>query len=107
MSDEIDYPPGTPEREIAIRRRVHRLAEFYQHLMVFLAINAMLWMLNAYAIYSSPQPGKHYVWWAFWVTFGWGIGVISHALTVLPFWTFFTKEWEDRKIREIIERDRT
>jgi 2TM domain len=107
MSDEY-FPPNTPEREIAIRRRVHRLAEFYRHALVFVVFIGCLWALNAWQIYASYYSfgsTRWYSWWAMWPTLGWGIGLLTHAITALPRWTFFSQDWEDRKVKELMERE--
>jgi hypothetical protein len=99
-------PPGTPEREIAIRRRVHRIAEFYRHMMVYIFVIGALWILNAATVYSSTQPVRWHSWWAVWPMLGWGIGLLAHGIAVLPVWTFFSPEWEERKVKEFMERER-
>ncbi|MBL8522753.1 MAG: 2TM domain-containing protein [Betaproteobacteria bacterium] len=124
MDDELQLP-GMGERELAIRRRVHRLAEFYRHLVSFVLAIGLMWIANAFmlmnagmlshfsisngAIVFSEASAKlrWFSWWAIWPTLGWGIGIIIHGITVLPFWHFFSQEWEDRKVRELMERDRT
>jgi hypothetical protein len=106
MACKETYPPGTPEREIAIRRQVHRIAEFYRHVLVYVMVIGLLWMVNAYTIYHSAQSGKWFLWWAIWPTLGWGIGLLAHGITVLPVWSFFSQEWEDRKVKELMARRR-
>jgi 2TM domain len=106
MDEELPSPT-TSDREIAIRRRVHRLAEFYRHVFVFIVFMAALWALNAWQIYVSVKSIKWYSWWAMWPTMGWGIGLLSHGLAVLPVWNFFSEEWEDRKVKELMERERS
>ena len=106
MDHDEYYPPGTPTREIAIRRRVHRIAEFYQHLLVYVGVNGLLWLVNAFTVYQSTKDIKWTSWWALWVTLGWGIGLLTHATTVLPIWSFFSPEWEERKVKELMERER-
>lgn len=105
--DEEHLSPTPPDREAAIRRRVHRLAEFYRHLFVFVMFMAALWALNAWQIYVSVKSIKWYSWWAMWPTMGWGIGLLSHGLAVLPVWSFFSEDWEDRKVKELMERERS
>jgi len=36
---------------------------------------------------------------------GWGIGLIAHGLKAFEFSPFFNKEWEERKIQEILEKE--
>ncbi|MFY7813700.1 MAG: 2TM domain-containing protein [Chryseobacterium taeanense] len=40
--------------------------------------------------------------WFFWPMLGWGIGVAAHAANT--FW--IGKEWEEKKIRELMDEDR-
>jgi TRAP-type C4-dicarboxylate transport system permease small subunit len=124
MDDNLPLP-GMGEREIAIRRRVHRLAEFYRHLFSFVIAIGLMWIANAIMLMNSgvlthfsisngaivvneaSAKLKWFYWWALWPTLGWGIGIVIHGITVLPFWNFFSQDWEDRKVRELMERDRT
>ena len=106
MDCDDDFLPGTPQREISIRRRVRRLAEFYRHLMVFLTVISLIWLLNAWQFYNRTQVIHWYSWWALWPTLGWGIGVFFHGLAVLPVWNFLSQDWEDRKVKELLERGR-
>jgi hypothetical protein len=103
--DDTFLPSNMTEREIAIRRRVRRLADFYRHMLVFVVVIGALWTLNAFQIYVSEKSVRWYSWWALWPTFGWGIGLFTHGVTVVPNWTFFSAEWEDRKVKELMERD--
>jgi hypothetical protein len=29
-----------------------------------------------------------------------------HGLSVLPYWSFFSQEWEDRKVKELMQKER-
>lgn len=106
MSNDEYFPPGTPDREISIRRRVHRLAEFYRHALIYVIIIGMLWVLNAIMIQYNGRVTTWTSWFAIWPTLGWGIGLITHGITVLPVWGFFSQDWEDRKVKELMERER-
>ena len=105
MNDDEFYAPGTPDREISIRRRVHRIAEFYRHLLVYAIVIGLLWALNALTVFQSTKELKWYFWWAMWPTLGWGIGLLAHAISVLPMWGLFSQDWEDRKVKELLERE--
>ena len=84
------------ERYQRAKRRVESLRGFYRHLTVFVLVNAGLIALN---LLSS----RHGLWWP-WATFGWGIGLAAHAANVFVFPDFLSPEWEERKIKEIMER---
>lgn len=59
------------------RRRVEAKLGFYIHLFVYLAVNVLLVVLN---LMYTPQ----YLWFL-WPLFGWGIGIVFHALGVYVF----------------------
>lgn len=50
------------------RKRVEELKGFYIHLSVFVMVNFTLFLIN---LLSSPG-----IWWFYWITVFWGIGVI-------------------------------
>ena len=104
MDDEL-ISRSMSKRELAIRRRVHKLAEFYQHLFIYAMVIGALWMVNLWGMWSGVLPTQWSAYWAVWPTMGWGIGVIIHALALLPMWDFFSQDWEDRKVQELLARD--
>lgn len=81
----------------AARSKVHRLKGFYTHLFFYLLVNAGLIALNL--LYS---PGHL---WFFWPLLGWGIGIASHAFNTFQPFSLFSKNWEERKIREYLEKE--
>jgi len=83
----------SPEYKAA-RRQVGRLRGFYAHLTVYLAVNAGLLVIN---LFSSP--GRL---WVAWPLAGWGIAVLIHGAAVFLGGRLFGREWEERKIREIM-----
>jgi hypothetical protein len=36
---------------------------------------------------------------------GWGIGVFFHGLKVFNYMPFFGKDWEEKKIKEFMEKE--
>lgn len=85
------------ERYYQAKKRVEEIKGFYGHLISYVVVNIGLLVLN---LLTSP---KHL--WFFWPMFGWGIGLLFHALKVFNYSPFFNKEWEDRKIREFMEKE--
>ena len=49
----------------------------------------------------SPIPGSKAI-----LFFGWGIGIVAHALAVFGRASRFVAEWEDRKIKELVAEQR-
>ena len=78
----------------AAKKRVKELKEFYTHLTVFVTVMVFLLIIN---LITSPG----YLW-VFWPFFGWGIGLVSHGLTVAGN-GMFNKEWEEKKIAEVLK----
>ncbi|MDP9958759.1 2TM domain-containing protein [Chryseobacterium lathyri] len=86
------------------KRQVERLRGFYGHLFSYIAVNAVIVLYN----YSQLEPGKSYFQFKnfFTATF-WGIGLVAHAIvTFLPNISF-VKNWEEKKIRKLMEKRRT
>jgi hypothetical protein len=85
----------SPEYQAA-RRQVQRLRGFYAHLAVYLAVNAGLLVIN---LFTAPER-----LWVMGPLAGWGIGVVIHGAAVFLRGRFFGNEWEDRKVRELLQR---
>ena len=76
-------------------KHVRKLKDFWIHLAAFLVVNAGLLTLNL-----VKQPDKL---WFQWVLLGWGAGLLLHAF--LSFGGGIGKNWEERKINQIVKRD--
>lgn len=83
------------ERYQAAKERVKELRGFYEHLGIYIVVNITLFIINV-----VTAPGA---WWFYWVTVFWGIGIIWHAYATFAGGRFMGKDWEERKIREILE----
>jgi len=80
------------------KRRVKELKDFYRNLMTYVAVNILLIVIN---LITSPDK-----LWFFWVTIFWGIGIVLHASRVFILkGKFLGKEWEEKKIKEIMEKE--
>ena len=82
----------------AARKRVEEIKGFYSHLTVYLLVNLGLFILNVL------NDSSHF--WFFWPLFGWGIGVLAHAVSVFGPRRMWGPQWEERKIKEIMEKDK-
>ena len=78
------------------KQRVEEIKGFYIHLVTYILVNAFLVILN---LLSSPE----YLWFI-WPLLGWGIGLVIHAFST--FNNLWGKSWEERKIKEIMEKDK-
>lgn len=82
----------------AARRRVRQLKDFYIHGVCYVMINALLFGINYFTNFEYK--------WFIWPLMGWGLGLAFHALSVFGLGGFLGQEWEERKIREIMDRDK-
>ncbi|MGA1872786.1 MAG: 2TM domain-containing protein [Thermoplasmatota archaeon] len=87
------------EIEKRARKRVRKIRDFYTHLVVYVIINAMLvgiWYLS----------GAGFPWFVFPLG-GWGIGIFFHWYSVYIEDGLLGKEWEDRKVAKIMDREKS
>ena len=80
------------------RKRVEAIKGFYAHLIVFVVVNAVLVAINLVV-----TPG--FLWFVF-PLFGWGIGLFFHAIFGYGLFRIFTKEWEERKVKEYMDKNK-
>jgi hypothetical protein len=78
------------------KKRVEELKGFYAHLVIFVAVNALLVLIN---LWTSPG----FLWFLIPLV-GWGIGLFFHAVFGFGLFGVFTKEWEEKKIKEYMEK---
>ena len=80
------------------KERVDELKKFYGNLTSYVLVITGLAILNYYT------NGWSYMWFL-WAAFGWGIGLIFHAIGTFDLNPFFGKDWEKRKIKELMDKD--
>ena len=85
------------ERYFQAKKRVEEIKGFYGNLIAYVVVNTGLMVVN---LLTSPN----YLWF-FWPLLGWGIGVFFHAMKVFNFIPFFGKDWEEKKIKEFMEKE--
>ncbi|HDR7786402.1 histidine kinase [Bacillus cereus] len=83
------------ENYLRAKKRVENLKAFYIHLALYILVNLMLFFINI-----SSDSSKL---WFLYPLAGWGIGIVIHGLTTFSF-GIFGKEWEERKIKEYMEK---
>ncbi|MDC8001253.1 2TM domain-containing protein [Aequorivita todarodis] len=94
---------NTPETFISekkyklAKKRVEKLKGFYIHLAIYVMMVPVFIYLNYISRAGFP--------WALFPIVGWGIGVTSHASETFNYNPFFGKDWEERKIRELMDKD--
>ena len=78
------------------RERVQALKSFYTHATAFILVNIGLVVINL-----LTGGG----WWFYWPLIFWGIGLGIHALNVFGLSGRFGQDWEERKTRELMDKD--
>lgn len=103
MSDQGEGNTAAADAEEARRAAEHKARErvdeirgFYHHLTIYLVVNAVLFLID---IFSGGGT------WFFWPLLGWGIAVAIHGLNTFQILPWSSKEWEDRKVRELMAKD--
>jgi len=80
------------------KAHVNEIRDFYGHVVTYLVINAILLVINL-----MTSPG--YLW-VKWPLLGWGIGIAFHAFSVYGTGWVWGRDWEERKIRQIMDRQK-
>ena len=80
------------------KKKVENLKSFYINLTAYISVNILLFVIN----YVTAKGD----WWFIFPLVGWGIGVAIHGLVTYLDYNRSTANWEDRKIKELLERDK-
>lgn len=78
--------------------RVEKMKEFYQNLVTYLVMIPVFIYINLRFV-----PDFHWFWFPI---FGWGIGVVFHGLEAYNYSIFMGKDWESKKIKELMDNDK-
>jgi hypothetical protein len=89
------------ERYYAAQKRVKSIKGFYIHLLVYVLVNIFL-IIQIYL----ANKNEFWQWKSFTVALFWGIGILSHGISVFGSNLLFDKNWEDRKIKELMDKDK-
>jgi hypothetical protein len=82
------------------KKRVKELKGFYWHAFWYIVVNIFI----VYIIVSNG--GEFWHFGTFSTPIFWGIGLGFHALGVFGKYLIFSKSWEERKIREYMDKDK-
>ncbi|KIA85590.1 2TM domain-containing protein [Flavobacterium sp. AED] len=93
------------ERYNLAYKRVKRIKGFYVHLLVYIGVNVFLIIGS-----NNESISSNHLFWS-WETFStalfWGIGLIAHGLSVFGRNIFFGANWEEKKIQELMEKEKS
>ena len=91
------------EAYIRAKKKLDKLKGFYWHLASYIVVNAFLIIM----VWSKLDEGET-IWQfkTFATAFFWGIGLVFHFLGVFGPGLFLGKDWENRKIKEYMDKDK-
>lgn len=89
------------------KKRVKAIKGFYSHLLVYILVNIFISAVIIYGLVQSNYSFNDiisnfgvYSTWLFW-----GIGVGFHWMGVFGFKSVISQDWEDRKIKELMDKE--
>ena len=91
------------QKYIRAKKKVKSIKGFYVHLMVYLLVNGFLIVSQAL---SNDDWEIFWEWQSYNTAIFWGIGLAFHAFGVFGMDFILGKSWEDRKINEIMDKDK-
>lgn len=92
------------------KKRVEKIKGFYWHAVSYVVVNVFLSTIIVVGIMSKSNVTflnaiQHFGVYSTWLF--WGIGLFFHWLGVFGTSVVFNKEWEERKIKEFMDKDKT
>ncbi|NDV15962.1 histidine kinase [Muricauda sp. TY007] len=84
---------ATELRYAKAKEKVECIKSFYYNLTAYLIVIPLLGYIN-YSTTSFP--------WIIFPAVGWGLGLIGHWMSAYGHNPLFGKEWEERKIQELM-----
>ncbi|MBB5269456.1 2TM domain-containing protein [Algibacter amylolyticus] len=87
---------------IRAKKRVKALKGFYWHAFWYILVN--IFLIAMIAINSSSA--QFWQFGTFSTAFFWGIGIVFHAIGVFGKNPIFSKAWEEKKIKQYMEKDK-
>lgn len=93
--DEIKYQEAA--------KRVKKIKGFYTHLTVYIVVNIMIIIVNV----QNLGEGESFLKFkTFSTALFWGIGLAAHGLSVFLPSLIMGKDWEEKKIKELMEKEK-
>ena len=84
------------KRYVRAKEKVEKIKGFYSNLISYIVIIPVLAYIN-YRTTDFP--------WVIFPILGWGFGVVAHGMEAYGYSPFVGKNWEERKIREFMNKD--
>ena len=84
------------KRYLKAKEKVDAIKGFYGNLTSYLIVIPFLWFLN----FRTTD-----FLWAFFPTLGWGFGLTMHAMEAFGYNPLWGKRWQEKKIKELMDRE--
>jgi len=89
------------------RNKVEKIKGFYKHLAAYIIINSLIFGIKIIKNFNFKD--SNFELWVdinfFGIWFFWGIGLAFHAFSVFGTDYFFGKNWEENKIKQMMDED--
>jgi hypothetical protein len=93
------------QQYVLARKRVVKIRKFYKHFTIYVVVNVFLSALfiigdtnRGDTFMQAVLDGHNYKIWVYW-----GFGIIFQALNTFGVHLFFSKNWEERKVKQYME----
>lgn len=95
------------KRYLKAQKRVKEIKGFYWHLFWYIAVNIFISFGGSigHIISGGSISELHFNFGMFSVWIFWGIGLFFHWFGVFGRHFTFSKSWEERKIKEFMDKD--
>lgn len=104
MFDNFSQESGISREDYYLAyKKVKRIKGFYVHLIVYVLVNSYL-VFNQ--CFESNSIGNLFELHTYSTAFFWGIGLVAHGLSVFGKDIFFGDNWEEKKIKEFMDKDK-
>lgn len=107
IENQMDSKDNKEERYENAKKRIGELKDFYIHLGAYVLVNIFL---STAQIVDGVTEGKSFSeifsdMGIYGVWLMWGIGIGFHALNVFGSNAFLGKNWEEKKIKELMGKE--
>lgn len=96
---ELSHYNREESNYLKAQKKIEDIKGFYGNLSSYVVIISGLAILN-----FITSPGHL---WFIYPAVGWGIGVVIHGVNVFNYMPFLSSEWEERKMKELIEKEKS
>ncbi|MCV9926410.1 2TM domain-containing protein [Flavobacterium sp. LS1R49] len=103
MFEDYNENISNDERYNIAYKRVRRIKGFYSHLTIYVLVNTFILIASTNRGFIGNE--EFWRWETFSTALFWGIGLAAHWFSVFGRNLFFSHDWEERKIKEYMEKE--